>query len=104
VVPDEFIIVRGGIKPLPPPGEMFSAVAGPTVAAAAAAVPYGTMRVTTAGEIRAQGGTVLWLPEHSPRGTLNRQHVNVAEPGQSSFSALQKNPVPSKDRIDARLP
>ena len=100
VVPNEFIIVRGGARPLPASGTAFSATAGPVLEAAAAALPHGTIRFTTAGAIRAAGGVVEWLPEHSPHGTLNEQHVHVTEAGSSSFSDAQPNPVPKKQRID----
>jgi hypothetical protein len=101
VVPDEFVVVRGGTKPMPPPGDSFSSTVGPTLEAAAAAVPHGQVRVTTARAIRAQGGTVEWFAEHTPHGTLNEQHVHVTEQGATSFSEPQANPVPKKLRIDA---
>ncbi len=100
VVPDDYVVVRGGLKPLAPPGDEFSASVGPTLEAAACAVPHGTVRVTTAGEIRGRGGTVEWFEEHTPHGTLNEQHVHVTEPGSTCFSELQRNPVPKKQRID----
>jgi hypothetical protein len=71
VVPDEFVIDRGGSASLSPPGTPFSAATGPTLEAAAAAVPHGQVRVTTAGAIRAQGGIVEWAPEISRHGTPN---------------------------------
>src|SRR5437763_195906 len=77
VVPDGFGVVRGGPKPIPPLGDTFSAVVGPTLDAAACAVPNGQVRVVTAGEIRRRGGVVEWLPEISAHGTLNEQHVHV---------------------------
>src|SRR5205809_4343564 len=79
VVPDEFFVIRGGTRPLPPPGLVFSGSIGPTLEAAAAAVPHGQIRATTAGEIRRLGGMLEWMAEHSPHGTLNQQHVNVTE-------------------------
>jgi hypothetical protein len=100
IVPDDYVIVRGGMKPLPPLGVPFSANVGPTLETAAAAVPYGQIRVTTAGEIRRAGGIVEWLPEHSRHGTLNEQHVHVTEGASSSFAPLRPNPVPKKLRID----
>src|SRR5437899_605673 len=93
VVPDVFVVVRGGIKPLPPIGSIFSATVGPGVDAAAAAVPYGNIRVATAGAIRGRGGSVIWYPDSSPHGTLNQQHVHVIEAGLSSFSEPMPNPV-----------
>ncbi len=100
VVPDDYVVVRGGTRPCPPPGETFSANVGPTPEAAAAALPHGQIRVTTAGAIRHNGGTIEWLPEYSPHGTLNEQHVHVTEVGPTAFSALRLNPVPKKGRID----
>ena len=93
VVPDDYFVVRGGTQ-------AFSAHVGPTLEAAASALPYGQIRVTTAGEIRRLGGMVQWVPEYSRHGTLNRQHVHVTEGGTSTFSALRPNPVPKKSRID----
>lgn len=100
VVPDEYFVVRGGIKPFPPPATEFSAHVGPTLDAAAAAVPYGQIREATVGDIRRLGGVVEGLPEHSRRGTLNQQHVHVTEGTSSSFSPLRPNPVPKLLRID----
>ena len=57
VVPDEYVVVRGRTKPIPLPGQQYSANVGPTLEAAAAAVPYGQIRVTTVGEIRR---AVVW--------------------------------------------
>ena len=87
VVPDDYVVVRGGTKPWPQPGTTFSAVAGPTLAIAAAAVPHGTIYVSIAGQIRAAGGTITSKPEHSPHGTLNLQHVHVTESGPTATSA-----------------
>lgn len=100
VVPDEYAVVRGGTKPLPAVGATFSATTGPTVPDAGCAVPHGQLRVTTAGCIRAAGGSVVWVPEFSPRGTMNLQHVHVTEGGASTFSDLVPNPVGRTDRID----
>ncbi len=57
-VPDDFTVVRGGTKDLPPSGEVFSGAAGRYLRDAAAGVPHGQIRATTAGEIRATGGSV----------------------------------------------
>src|SRR6266446_2941668 len=81
VVPDGFTVVRGGTKPIPPLGQTFSAVVGPSLDAAASAVPNGQVRVTTAGGIRHRAGVVEWLSEISAHGTLNEQHVHVTERG-----------------------
>jgi hypothetical protein len=100
VVPDTFLVVRGGRNPVEPPGTTFSAAVGPTVEAAAAALPHGQIRVATAGAIRARGGIVEWAPEVSRHGTVNQQHVNVTEAGATSFSELQTNPLPRQKRVD----
>jgi hypothetical protein len=100
VVLDTFVVLRGERNPIEPPGTTFSATAGPTVEAAAAALPHGFIRVTTAGAIRARGGIVEWAPEVSRHGTLNQQHVNVTEVGVTSFSEMQPNPIPRPQRVD----
>jgi hypothetical protein len=43
---------------------------------------------------------VKWVPEYSPHGTLNEQHVNVVEIGTTRFSDPRMNPVPKHLRID----
>lgn len=100
VVPDSYVVVRGGIKPIPPLGQSFSATAGPDLAGAAAAVPHNQVRSTFASNIRCKGGRVEWKAQHSPHGTLNEQHVHVVECGSTSFSEPVPNPVPKKLRID----
>jgi hypothetical protein len=100
VVPDGFVVIRGGKNPVEPPGTTFSGVVGPTIEAAAAALPHGQIRVATAGAIRARGGIVEWAPEISRHGTLNQQHVNVTEVTATSFSELQGNPIPRQQRVD----
>src|SRR4051812_1174044 len=99
VVPEDYAIVRGGSSPLPAPGEPFSGAVGPSIEAAAAAVPHGQIRVSAVGAIRAGGGTVVWMPEVSRHGTINQQHVDITEPGKTAFSDLQPNPVPRARRI-----
>lgn len=100
VVPDDYVILRGGAKPVPPTGEVFSCSTGPTVEAAGYAVPYNQIRATTAGAIRAAGGVVEWLPELSPHDNMNKQHVHVTEAGPTAFGEPQRNPVPKPNRID----
>ena len=47
-------------------------------AEAAAGLPHGTIQLTTAGEIRAAGGTVELVPEAAyPGGPLNTWHVSI---------------------------
>ena len=81
VVPDDYVVVRGGNSPMPATGTLFSGAAGPTLLAAACAVPHGQLRATTAGAIRAAGGTVVWQPGLARSGTINKQHVHVTELG-----------------------
>ena len=45
VVPDDYMVVRGGGSPMPPAGQTFFGAIGPTLKAAAAAVPHGSIRV-----------------------------------------------------------
>ena len=104
VVPDDFLIVHGGTLPLPASGTVFSGAVGPTLNASACAIPHGLLRVAVAGAVRAGGGTVLWFPDKSRYGTINQQHVNITEGGSTSFSELQRNPVPRKQRIDGDRP
>ena len=100
VVPDDFVVVKGGTKPVPNLGTKFSCSCGPTLDDAACGVPHNQLQLTTAGEIRAHGGEVYWVPEYSHRGTINEQHVNVTEMGLSSFGIIQPNPTVKNDRID----
>ena len=104
VVPDDYLIVHGGTAPIPPAGSVFSGAAGPTLEAAGCAIPHGQLRVTTAGAIRTGGGYVLWVPDQSRYGTINEQHVNIREGGSTSFSQVQPNPVPRRQRIDGNHP
>ncbi len=100
VVPDRYTVVRGGLKPIPTAGSVFSAVIGPTFESAAAAVPHGSVRFAIVAEIRRRGGVVEWRAEFSPHGTLNEQHVNVSEDGDTIFSEPLPNPVSRRQRID----
>jgi uncharacterized protein RhaS with RHS repeats len=100
-VPDSQMIVRGGTGDMPAPGQVFSGSQGSSVGDAGKGVPYGQIRTSTAGEIRAGGGTVDVAPEPTRSGQINGQHVNVTEGGQSStFSEPpQPNPAPKADRV-----
>ena len=100
VVPDEYVVVKGGTTPLPEDGGVFSGVVGPTLEAAACAVPHGQLRVSTVGGIRAAGGAVVWKAEESRYLTMNYQHVNIIEAGPTTFAPLLSNPVPLAGRID----
>jgi hypothetical protein len=100
VVPNNFVVVRGGAAPPDSNDLPFSGAAGPSLEAAASAVPHGQIRVATAGAIRDLGGKVEWAPEVSRHGTVNQQHVNITVRDLSCFSELQANPVPRKQRID----
>jgi hypothetical protein len=103
VVPDAFVVVHGGTGLAPPTGTNFSGAVGPTLEAAAAAVPFGQIRVTTAEAIRKQSGMIEWSAEKSRLNTVNNQHVNIVERGVSTFSDLQRSPVPRRQRIDGDL-
>ena len=98
VVPDDYVILRGGTKPVPTTGEEFSCSTGPSTEAASGALPNNQVRATTVGAIRAAGGTVEWVPEFSPRGTMNKQHVHVTEAGPTAFG--EPIPTPKANRID----
>ncbi|HEY3718478.1 MAG TPA: polymorphic toxin-type HINT domain-containing protein [Jatrophihabitantaceae bacterium] len=100
-VPDEHVVVRGGTTELPPPGEVFSGSHGSVLDDAAAGVPHGQIRATTAGEIRRNGGEVAYAPEYNERvGRTNYQHVNVQLGSQGQpFGDLMPNPVPKARRF-----
>jgi len=100
VVPDHYVVVKGGTKPLPTDGAVFSGTVGPTLEAAACAVPHGQIRISTVGEIRANGGVVLWEPEISRYDTMNYQHLDIIKAGPTTFTVLQPNTVPRLERID----
>jgi len=100
--PDANVVVRGGQSEMPAAGTKFSGSQGATVEDAAQGVPHGTIRESTAGEIRKAGGSVRSKPELTRNGTMNKKHVNVKEGTNkpSTFSQPKPNPVPKKDRID----
>jgi hypothetical protein len=98
-VPDNYIVVRGGTKPLPFPGTPFSAAAGVDGTDAGAGIPHGQMRVTTAGKIRELGGTLVYKPELTKSGQLNERHVEVIEGQTGAFGEIEPNPVPKEQRI-----
>ena len=100
VVPDEYFVVKGGTLPIPIDGGVFSGTVGPTIEAAACAVPHGQIRLSQVVAIRNAGGVVVWEPETSKHKTINHQHVNIIEVGPTSFSVLQVNPNPRANRID----
>jgi hypothetical protein len=99
MIPDHFVVVRGGTKPLPPPGQVFSCAAGPDKFEAAKGIPHGNMRSTTAGEIRRLDGVVESAPEMTAGGTLNVRHVNVMEGKSGAFGEVEPNPVLKQQRI-----
>ena len=99
-VPDGATVVRGGTTPVPPAGEVFSGSAGSTLEDAAQGVPHGTIRSTTAGQIRKAGGTVRSAPELTRAGNMNAKHVNIyLGRGTCLFGRPQQNPVPKAGRI-----
>jgi len=71
------IVVRGGLRELPPPGTAFSGAVGETIEDAAAYVPHGMIRFTTIGAILAAGGSVTLKPEPTRSGLINEHHVVV---------------------------
>ncbi|MCP5007849.1 MAG: RHS repeat-associated core domain-containing protein, partial [Planctomycetes bacterium] len=99
VVPDSFVVVRGGQAPMSGPGNTFSGSMGSTLSEAASGVPHGSVRVTTAGQIRAGGGVVELVPETTRSGVINVRHVNVTEGGSTVFSEFIQSPVPKASRI-----
>lgn len=102
IVPDEFVVVRGGTSPLDPPGIVFSGAIGPTLEDAASAIPHGQLRVAKVGAIRATGGIVKWIPEMTRYKIINLQHVDVTELGLTAFSELKPNPVSRPDRVGGK--
>ena len=67
---------------------------------AAQGVPHGTIRATTAGEIRSAGGTVQRAPELTRTGVMNEKHVNICQgSGPCAFGPPQPNPVPKVERV-----
>lgn len=99
-VDDAMVVVRGGQGPIPAAGEVFSGAAGRTLEEAASGVPHGTIRATTAGQIRQAGGTVTHAPEHTRSGAMNDKHVNIClGSGPCPFGPPQPNPVPKSGRI-----
>jgi hypothetical protein len=100
IVPDNAVVVIGGTKDVPAPGIVFSGSFGATLDEAAAAVPHGQLRATTAGEIRQGGGTVVSVPEPTRSGQINEYHVDIClGVGACQISDLQANPIPKLDRI-----
>ncbi|WP_173153295.1 Hint domain-containing protein [Phytohabitans suffuscus] len=98
-VPDDYVIVLGGQKPMPDAGVEFSGSMGTSVEDAASAVPHNQVRVTTAGEIRAAGGTVDYAPEPGLGGAMNYKHVDVTLGDANPFSDPVPNPVPKANRM-----
>ena len=72
VVPNGYAVAFGGTLPIPPAGSPFSAAVGPTPADAAAAVPHGQVRLTTAGTIRTAGGRGPVVARTVPRADLEQ--------------------------------
>lgn len=97
--PNSSIVVRGGQGELPPAGTTFSGAYGATLEEAASGVPHGTIRSTTAGAIRSNGGSVIHAPELTKSGLMNELHVNITEGGPTTFSDLFPNPVPKANRV-----
>jgi hypothetical protein len=99
-VPNDFSVVKGGINPPPEAGTTFSGSFGATKADAAAGVPHNQIQPSTAGAVRAGGGTVEVFPEATRAGNMNYQHANVTEGSSpTTFGAPEPNPVPKEGRI-----
>ena len=101
-VPNQYNVVRGGIKEVPQPGTgVVCGSQGATLQEAGSGVPNNQLRATTAGEIRAKGGTVSVTPElNQNTGNINYRHVDVYEGGtETSFGSPQKNPATPAERI-----
>jgi hypothetical protein len=99
-VPDGYVVVRGGSGDLPPARIVFSGAAGVDAIDAGKGIPHGTLRITTAGAIRAAGGIVEAAPERSRSGKINGRHVNIMLGGKRQpFGPPQQNPNPKVDRI-----
>jgi len=97
---DDAVVVRGGQGAVPAAGQTFSGAAGRTLEEAASGVPHGTIRATTAGEIRQAGGAVRPKPELTRTGAMNDKHVDIClGPGQCPFGEAMPNPVPKSQRI-----
>jgi hypothetical protein len=101
VIPDAAVIVRGGQNYQPHPGAVISAQMGANTEDAASGLPHGTIRIATAGEIRAAGGAVELDPEPAWKGgPVNTWHVKVTEGSQPAFPGQHiRNPVGKGDRL-----
>jgi len=101
VIPDDAAIVRGGRNYQHQPGNVISAQMGSKAAEAASGLPHATIRVATAGDIRAAGGAVELSPEDAwEGGPVNTWHVNVTEGPRPAFPELGvASPVPRQDRL-----
>jgi hypothetical protein len=98
-VPDDYVIVRGGQSDMPGTGEVFSGSMGTSIEEAGGGVPHGSIRSTTAGAIRAAGGSVVYAPEPTATGAMNYNHVNVTLGHKNPFGELGPNPVAKKARL-----
>jgi hypothetical protein len=98
-VPDDYVIMIGGQKPPGERGDVFSGNMGRTSAEAGAGLPHNSVYETTAGEIRAAGGTVEWAPEETADGRVNRNHVNLTQGTRNPFGSNIANPASKVDRM-----
>jgi len=103
LISDSRVIARGGQSAMPNAGEVFSGAQGRTVEEAGQGVVHGSFRSTTAGEIRAAGGSVEPAPEFNPTvGEMNYQHVDVCLGGGAcEWSELTPN-VPKNLRFGGK--
>ena len=95
------MLVKGGLERPPTAGTKFSTAFGETLDDASAGMPHGKVQPTTAGGVRARGGTVEVTPEATRSGTMNYQHANVAEGSSpTAFGEPIESPVPRPRRIE----
>lgn len=92
-------MVRGGERPLPPVGIVFSGSAGVDRYDAGKGIPHNKMRATTAGAIRALGGSVTFVPEPTRAGQMNERHVDIVEGQTGAFGEVESNPAPKGERV-----
>ena len=95
-----YVVVRGGISPLPASGVIFSGVYGKTIEEAAAMVPHGTIRSSNVDNKVMSGGTIVVRPEVARSGPLNRNHIDITIGATgANFSEPFANHVPRDRRI-----
>jgi hypothetical protein len=106
VIPDDALVVRGGknrrediergtgTHPSGVRGVSVESAAGATVEQLAAAIPHGSIGVTTVGRVRALGGDVVRTSGRSP----NHATLSGLTPEQASELLTPTIPNPAKSR------